>query len=515
MLFHKIFHKKQSFFSSNLDSYIKNLHSGDLSALPKIFCIFAESDSNQKLKASQVLNKALTLFSFEDICKIDIRMRQTTSIEWNIDWRTLKVENFITKQMSKEEQRAVLIFSSFNPNGYIREQALKLLAFYKETLPYIALRLNDWVYNIRQTALNIFSKQLANATDEEIINTFPYMYKLEKAKRVDNSIIFSLIQDKFHTNKKLLEKGLASSDIKTRKMSLFFLSNIPLAKDSLLLEYIRKEKDPFLRRMIFQILFKAGIDIIELSECFLKDKHPSNRLLALQYLYDYNINLAFINAYHMLLDQNLQVRILSRKIIKTVEKTDNFHQFYIKNLSLNTTVAIYGLGEVGTKEDCSVIEPYLKNNKISIVRAAMISLMYLNSEKYITLITEMLNSDSQNIVNTAFILLKKYKDYDYKKILATYQKADYENTKIKCALLLFQASKWKTLLYILTIIGNNYEKLETICQAQINRWLLSYNKSFQSLSKEDSEQIKILMNIKKVFLKPKVREELMFLLRNN
>lgn len=515
MLFHKIFHKKQSFFSSNLDSYIEDLYSGDLRALSKIFCIFAENTPIQKLKASQVLNESLILFSFDDICKIDIQMRQTTSIEWNIDWQTLKVENFITKEMSPEEQRAVLIFSSFNPNGYIREQALKLLVFYEETLPYITLRLNDWVYNIRQTALNMFSKRLVDATAEEIINTFPYIYKLEKGKRADNSIIFPLIQDKFYADKKLLEKGLASSNIRTRKISLFFLSNSSLAKDNLLLEHIKKEKDPFLRRMIFQMLFKKGIDIKELSKYFLKDKQPSNRLLALQYLHDYDINIAFINAYHMLLDRNLQVRILSRKIIKTVDKTDNFHQFYLKNLSSNTAIAIYGLGEVGTKEDCYIIEPYLKNNKISIVRAAMISLMYLNSENYITLITEMLNSDYQNIVNTAFILLKKYKDYDYKKILSIHQKTDYENTKIKCALLLFHTSKWKALLYTLTIIGSSYEKLEAICQSQINRWLLSYNKSFQSLSKEDSEQIKILMNIKKAFLKTKVKEELIFLLKNN
>ena len=80
-----------------------------------------------------------------------------------------------------------------------------------------------------------------------------------------------------------------------------------------------------------------------------------------------------------------------------------------------------------------------------------------------------------------------------KKILKAYQEIDYENAKIKCALLLFQASKWKTLLYILTIIGSNYEKLEAICQAQLSRWLfLLYNNSFfQSLSKKDSKEIKI------------------------
>ena len=99
--------------------------------------------------------------------------------------------------------------------------------------------------------------------------------------------------------------------------------------------------------------------------------------------------------------------------------------------------------------------------------------------------------------------------------MKAYQEIYSENAKIKCALLLFQASKWNTLLYILTIIGSNYEKLEAICQAQLSRWLLLYNNSFQSLSKKDSEEIKILINIKKPFLTSKIEKELIFLLKNN
>ena len=47
MLFHKIFHKKQNFFSSSLDSHIQDFYAGDLRALAKIFCVFAENISTQ------------------------------------------------------------------------------------------------------------------------------------------------------------------------------------------------------------------------------------------------------------------------------------------------------------------------------------------------------------------------------------------------------------------------------------------------------------------------------------
>ena len=83
--------------------------------------------------------------------------------------------------------------------------------------------------------------------------------------------------------------------------------------------------------------------------------------------------------------------------------------------------------------------------------------------------------------------------------MKAYQEIDYENAKIKCALLLFQASKWKTLLYILTIIGSNYEKLEAICQAQLSRWLLLYNNSFSHYQKRTLKKLKYLLILKTNF----------------
>ena len=49
--------------------------------------------------------------------------------------------------------RALLICGSAHPNGYLREYCLKLLANERGVLPYILMRMNDWVPAIRLTAI--------------------------------------------------------------------------------------------------------------------------------------------------------------------------------------------------------------------------------------------------------------------------------------------------------------------------------------------------------------------------
>lgn len=214
--------RKQHFHSSNLERYISGLDAGDLSMIPWIFCVFSENSPRHKLEAAQALKGVLKCLSFDDVCRIDAQMRQTTSMEWSIDWRTLNIKNFITSQMSLEEKRAVIIFSSFNPNGYIRQKAVELLCSYELTLPYMILRQIDWVNEVRQAALNSFSKKLKVATERELLLTLPFLEKLRRSKRCECSVIFDLFYQEIcdYKNKHILEMGLNSKDIMTRKSCL-------------------------------------------------------------------------------------------------------------------------------------------------------------------------------------------------------------------------------------------------------------------------------------------------------
>lgn len=502
------FYKQQSFYSDHLDSYIEMLQKGDLSYIPLIFCVFAECSAEQKWKAAHGLCERLQSFSSDDMCRADIRMRETTSMVWRIDWRRLRVEHFITLQMSEEEQRAVLVFASFHPNGYIREQAVQLLRFYDHTLPFLLLRANDWVTPVREAAFTALSEKIKAASEEEIIEALPLVEKLRKKKRWEYDGIRSIIVSRM--NCQLAEKGLESKDIRARRFCIFFLSESAAANGTALWNHLSNEKDPFLRRMVFQLLLQGNADPNRLCKQLLQDKYPPNRVLALQTLCHAKSYLAFHAAEIMVFDKNAQVRSIARRMVSQKDQTIDFRQIYLDHLSASTSVSLLGLGETGSREDCPLIASYLADDRISVIRAAMVVLMRLDPGTFLPHITELLSSEHPGIVKTAALLIRKCGGCQYERVFEILKNTASENTKEKCALLLFSAPKWKALIYMLTLIGSDFENLERLCQRHINSWIFSYNRSFAMATEEEKRIISRLIAEKSRFLSPQIEKQLLF-----
>ena len=505
--------KETDFYSSQLEDYIAKVRNGYLRYWPWIFCVFSEQSDEHKLKAANVLNEILRDFSCDDIYKIEHQMRQNTSMEWHVDWHLLRIEDFIINKMSDDEKRAVLVFASFNPNGYIREQAIKALAKYTDILPFTFLRCNDWVSQIRETALDLIPQILLHASDDEVINALPMMEKLKRSERCGYNDILSAMINIFQMNDNLIKKGLLSRDVRARRFCISILKDLGKIDSEYLMNYIVYEKDPFLRRTVFKLLENENIEMLEISHYFLKDKYPPNRILALKYLYDNSMNHAFDVSVNMLMDKNAQVRELAKSIVLKCEKQFDIRQYYLDKLYSNTAISLYELGEVGLREDCSLIESFLSDSTDSIVRVAIISLMRLDSEKYIFKITDMLEAKHAGIVKTAALLLKKNRSYNCERIFEIQSRSKDENTKIKCATLLFLGNKWKVLIYTLMLLDSGHEKLESLCQAQIIKWIVTYNRTSAILLDNDKQTIVELLDKKAKFLKPDALKQILLVLK--
>ena len=85
--------------------------------------------------------------------------------------------------MDEQDKRALIVFASFNPNGFIREKAVKLMQDFDATLPYILLRQNDWVLQVRQAASAACTYRLQRLSDGEILVALPYAEKLRWSSR--------------------------------------------------------------------------------------------------------------------------------------------------------------------------------------------------------------------------------------------------------------------------------------------------------------------------------------------
>jgi len=77
--------------------------------------------------------------------------------------------------------------ASLNYSGYIREKALKLSSGLPDSriIPYILLRLSDWVLPVRNLALHILKSKFTAENFDAFIDNFYLIDKLQNVSRVD------------------------------------------------------------------------------------------------------------------------------------------------------------------------------------------------------------------------------------------------------------------------------------------------------------------------------------------
>ena len=507
--------KKPGWFGRQLDENIKALNDGDFSKIPWVFCVFSEEHAPSKLSAAKALSETLSKLQFNDVIRIDEQMRQTTSMEWSINWHKLKIENFLIPAMDLNDRRAVIIFASFNPNGFIREQAVYLLAEYPGTLPHIILRQNDWVMQVRQTAINAFAKRLQEPSDGEILDALPFAEKLKWSSRGVHEEYIKSFFNKLTSleHREDLEKGLSSDNIRTHKICIQALLNSPCPDFEQVFKRLKCESDPFLRKIIYGKLCALGQDVSECSHILLHDKYPANRMLALQYLHGANKSDVLPLSKEMLLDKSAVVRELSRRIVREYTPDFGFSVFYSENIKNNAVAAIYGLGESGKQSDTEIIEKFLCDSRIAVTRASMISLMRLDNEKYSSQIIDMLSDARIGVVKTAQQLIIKYDIADYKRIKEIFNSTPFEYSKIKCAAILFSASKWQSLIYMLEALACETDDIRKLAIQAINVWLFNFNKSFIAVTAQQKERACQLIRCQGEHIPTAIKRELLFILK--
>ena len=541
--------KKPGWFGKQLEENIKALRDGDRSRIPWIFCIFAENHEKSKVIAAKALRETLDNLSFEELVRTDEQMRQTTSMEWSINWRELNINDFFTSQMEEQDKRALAVFASFNPSGFIRERAVKLMQDYDGTLPYILLRQNDWVLQVRQAANAAFEHRLQRLSGGEILAALPFAEKLKLSSRGSHGEYTRRFFEALTAPEQLtdLMKGLESSNVRTRRICVNALFGVDPPKTKVAFERLTCDPDPFLRATLFRKLNDLGENLNEAVEAFLKDKYPMNRKLAFQYLLaantnnintssvkmnganmndintddikinDTNMNNIVRNdiydvAKTLLLDRSAIVREAAQNFIQTQAPGFDFRGFYFENLERDTAAAICGLGEKGQPDDAFVLLKYLDDVRIFVVKSTMVSLMRMDDEKYSHRITEMLNDARAGVVKTARNLIMKTGLPDYEKVKEILTVTAYKHSKLKCLDILFAAPKWPGIIYMLEAVSDEDEDIKEKSLAAIDRWLFRFNRSFALPDDMQTEKIKIIIHELNAKLPPNIQKELLFAL---
>ncbi len=395
------------------DIYIKSILNGDERAYSLLFRIFAQDHDELKLKAACFLAKQVRELDYFSIIRIDQQMRQAIEVNWLIDWRSIPIERFFCKQMTEDERRAVLVFASFHPSGFVREAATRAISHYQGTLPYIILRLNDWVSTVRHAAKISFSHRIASPVFGELSQAFPFVIKLEKGMRDNHhaavDTLCSLLMAPEHEQE--LNIILESRYCIVRRVCVKTLCRDVQHNIKIIKNHFLKETDPFIKLFILEKLLLAEHTWQpELLEILAKDKYYKIRLFYLKIKRQNENKESQFEPY--LLDSNAHVRRLTRQIIGSLNACYDFQHFYLQHLDgTQQAAAMIGFAEVSQQKDCAVLEPYLETKDARVLCALIKALMSLNFEYYEHKMVEYLNDSRHCVVNkTSFCKSKNKKN---------------------------------------------------------------------------------------------------------
>jgi len=250
----------------------------------------------------------------------------------------------------------------------------------------------------------------------------------------------------------------------------------------------------------------------EAAGLFLRDKFPPNRALAFRYLLDSNAKDIRDVAEKLLLDKNAMVRGTAQNFIQKQAPDFDFHSFYLNNIKQFPVSAICGLGEKGPPSDTDIIEDYLGDARIDVVRAAMVALMRLDGAKYSPVLVEMLNDGRAGIVKSAQKLIQKNDQPNYDRVKEIFEKAKFLHSRLKCMDILFTAPKWQRLIYMLEMLFIDEEQIKEKAIKAIKNWRLKYNRSYAVPSESQVDYIRKLLDGLNGVLPPDAKKELLFLI---
>jgi HEAT repeat protein len=328
---------------------------------------------------------------------------------WAAPWFKLSPDRLADLVRPGASALSVFGVASFHRNGRVRQRAVELLSGFHDgsEVPFLLLRLNDWVPNVREAARVAVIQRLRGGDFKPFARNLFLVLRLDECVRADHSEVLLLFVEK-----------LVGADYESE-----FLDGVQNA-------------DRFVRRRLFKLAIKLeNADSGRLVSIGLQSSDPVLRLWAAQRAQD-----AFDDeALHKFIaitshDKFAPVRregllavirrfpqeavpILKVALFDRSRSIRAFAQFYLAKLEsskistiyrdalsqgkLDAATSISGLGEAGANEDAVLVLQYAEHESIKVRAVAVRALGRLAGDDYVPFFVKSLVDDSPAVTRAA------------------------------------------------------------------------------------------------------------------
>ena len=378
---------------------------------------------------------------------------------------------------------------SFHPSGYIRELAVRRLTQITggRELPFLLLRLNDWVAPVYQTALMAVQERVTPRYAEAFVRNIMLAFNLAGQKRHEHEPVLSAITALLKRPEcdAALRQGMAAPQKQVRRLCFRVLWE---ADDVRLSEGVMRmlaDSDPVIRHSAAHcVRVKLPDDTLRaLLPLMKQDASLPVRREALYACLERLPELAPAELRAALLDANAAMRGIARFHLQNSGRFD-IPALYRQTLTTSVqpselSTAISGLGETGTPLDVGLILPYLPHPAAKVRRAAVRAVSRLDGDNRIEVILSLLADERPSVTREACMALRPRLGLLADGLLwRLFGTQAQPHARRGILTLLASLPKWEGIPFLIEAAVDDDALIQEQATEQLRGWSSGYNRSF-------------------------------------
>jgi HEAT repeat protein len=445
--------------------------------------------------------------SSEVIATIDSLVSKLKDREWVNFYESVRYIDLYPKQIkllqyyASNDRANILGVASLNAVGQVRQAALKEMALLQDgrIVPYVILRLADWVERVREEAHKIFAKLLGPQYIPYFLDCCYLLKWMEGVRRVDLSFTRSKIVDYLTNHVSLInfEKELrANCPLKRRLLYELLLKK---GLDTDLIHLVRNDSNPAIRFWFVRKLIKsdfAGKEPLLLE--FLDDSFTKTQLTIMRYVNDGNWLLYEDKIKEKLCSNSFSVRYLARFILKG--KNYSCYSEYLRDAIKCTSKIkvghILGLAETGSEEDIFFIKDYITHTSAKYRQAVYTGLYCLDKIKAVPYLIDGLDDHSGKVRRKCRELLHEIDEIEVFQEVRNRIASYSINGQIDALQFLCFKYSWDSLIDILKVLIVGHPKVKDVAWDELKKCIARRSvRLWAKPSKDQLEKIEVLIEV--------------------
>jgi HEAT repeat protein len=456
-------------------------------AIPNLLSYVIANNKKNRVAVARTMDNMINQIPVSDLVNMDeyIRVRDLY-YSYIVGWNEIKPDDIKDLDHLQVYKASVLGVTSFHNNGFVREKAINELnnIWTGKELPYLLIRLNDWVPNVQQAALTAVKARLQSAYASHFVNCLPLIMRLSKRNRIDQNPIINSIKEILQDESSLsaLNAGLKSQNCYIRRFC-FQIAFDAIAMDlTKIIELGSKDSDYTIRFLsVHKIrMLTENAKIEQLLQIFRTDSYVPIRREFLRIYAEKFSEQASEELKQALLDSNWLIRYEARFQIAKNDSMD-FASFYRNTIVKGHAIysAISGLEETGDASDDILILPFINHPQTRIRRVSIRALAKLNPKVHADLFMQALFDPCASVSREAARALERSgSSLTPRNLWNDLVNATQEHVKANLLFFIARLPKWESIYYLIKAASSEDKFTSNLAYQKINYWLSHFNNSF-------------------------------------